>query len=236
MSDEVTYTISEASSLTGLHKNTIRQRIRLGQLQASVEPGKFGEEYRIAHSTLEQAGLLLPPGQVAEGAVEPSAESEEGGEADRPQRASRRRKRSVSTGDGESLEKALGSLQELYQRHEQAMFRLGYLQGEMEKVKALAASAESLQEAQAQKEQELLEVRMTLRERELGEKSALTEAERSRQECERLRAELAAASEQLQEMETLRKDMHQLKAMATEQQRRLGALLEEERRPWWKFW
>src|SRR5438094_10217767 len=60
-----TYTIAEAAALTGLHKNTTRMRVKLGQLEAQVRNGKFGEEYRISHAELVRAGLI-------EGALEPA--------------------------------------------------------------------------------------------------------------------------------------------------------------------
>ena len=55
-----TYTIAEAAALTGLHKNTIRMRVKIGQLEAQVRNGKFGEEYRISHAELVRAGGVLP--------------------------------------------------------------------------------------------------------------------------------------------------------------------------------
>src|SRR5262245_66333745 len=64
MMEEVTartstsYTIAEAAALAGLHKNTIRHKVRLGQLEAETRHGKFGEEYRIPHDALVRAGLI----------------------------------------------------------------------------------------------------------------------------------------------------------------------------------
>src|SRR5438132_3733699 len=60
-----TYTIAEAAALTGLHKNTIRMRVKVGQLEAQVRNGKFGEEYRISRAELVRAGLI-------EGVLDPS--------------------------------------------------------------------------------------------------------------------------------------------------------------------
>src|SRR5258708_37619644 len=59
--DSTTYTITEAAALTGLQKNTIRMRVKLGQIPALRSPGKFGEEYRITQDALVMAGLLAPP-------------------------------------------------------------------------------------------------------------------------------------------------------------------------------
>lgn len=70
MRNSQTYTISEAAGLTGLHRNTIRQKIKLGQLEATVRQGKYGEEYRIPRAALIRAGLLEP----AEG-DEPAADT-----------------------------------------------------------------------------------------------------------------------------------------------------------------
>src|SRR4051812_15658398 len=74
-----TYTIAEAAALTGLHRNTIRMRVKLGQLMAERAIGKFGEEYRISRQTLVDAGLLAPtepsspPVQAASSAVDAPA-------------------------------------------------------------------------------------------------------------------------------------------------------------------
>src|SRR5687767_12075058 len=123
-----TYSISEAAALTGRHKNTIRNAIRMGHLEAAVQHGKFGEEYRIEHDALVTAGFLerdpLEGGDVLDADF-----AAEGGAAP----------------NGAPPNVTMGALAELYQRHEQAMFRLGYLQGELERVKALAETAESLQ-------------------------------------------------------------------------------------------
>ena len=56
--DAESYTIAETAALTGLHKNTIRMRVKLGQLAAERAVGKFGEEYRISRRVLVDAGLL----------------------------------------------------------------------------------------------------------------------------------------------------------------------------------
>ena len=69
MSQTSTYTIAEAAALTGLHRNTIRMRIKLGQLEATVRPGKFGDEYRISHSALVSAGLLAVEGPLGDANV-----------------------------------------------------------------------------------------------------------------------------------------------------------------------
>src|SRR5262245_1197457 len=55
------YTIAEAAALTGLHKNTIRLRIKMGHLPADRAMGRFGEEYRISRSALIKTGLLAAP-------------------------------------------------------------------------------------------------------------------------------------------------------------------------------
>ena len=61
-----TYTINEAASLSGRHPNTIRQKIKGGQIPATVSQGKFGDEYRIAHEDLVAAGLLPADGPLGE--------------------------------------------------------------------------------------------------------------------------------------------------------------------------
>src|SRR5437870_5471069 len=67
MPKDTDYTINEVAALTGLHRNTIRIRIRTGHLQAEVRHGKFGEEYRISQQALADAGLLTAAnGQVSD--------------------------------------------------------------------------------------------------------------------------------------------------------------------------
>lgn len=221
MSQSRTYTINEAAALTGRHPNTIRQKIKTGQLEAAVTQGKFGEEYRIAHETLVKAGLLSaagPLGETSNGAVldaeftderlHPRSEPEEKEEAPVPQAS-------------------IAALGELYQRHEQAMFRLGYLQGELERLKALEETAESLRADNDARSQEVQQLRAALAETERQAQDAerlRLEKEREAQEKERLREELERTRERLHEMEQLRQDIELLKAQTAQQ------------RPWWQFW
>jgi excisionase family DNA binding protein len=208
MAQGETYTINEAAGLTGLHKNTIRQRIRLGQLKATIEQGKFGEEYRIPHDALVEAGLLA--GSPLESRDGPTHAAEFETEPD------------SSNGAASSV---TGALTELYQRHEQAMFRLGYMQGELDRVKALAETAESLRRDNEEQRQEV----STLR-------SALDEKERQAGEAETLRRDLEAARQRLQEMETLRENTERLRTLAAEQEAMIEALETAQKRPWWKLW
>src|SRR6476620_6283767 len=111
------YTIAEASALTGLHKNTIRMRVKLGQLEAEVRQGKFGEEYRIPHAALVRAGLI----EGIPGELDPPDEETAPGESDAAPSP-------VAMEEAETREQlpvVAGGLRELFQRHEQAMFRLG---------------------------------------------------------------------------------------------------------------
>jgi excisionase family DNA binding protein len=207
MEQSRTYTINEAAGLTGLHKNTIRQRIRLGQLDATIQQGKFGEEYRIPHEALVEAGLLSGAGPLEEGGS-PTVTAEFAPASEVPNGAS---------------PVASASLTELFQRHEHAMFRLGYLQGELERVKALAESAESLQRDNEERRLEVNSLRSILDEKE-------TEAA----EAARLREELQAARDQLRELDAVRESAERLRALAAEQEQMIQAL--ETRRPWWKLW
>jgi excisionase family DNA binding protein len=222
MRQSQTYTISEAAGLTGLHRNTIRTRIRLGQLEATVQQGKFGEEYRISREALIRAGLLSGAGPLEEAEdaepvyeadlVERTAEPEEPNPEPTPEQ----------TGVLASTVAALG---DLYQRHEQAMFRLGYLQGELERVKALAEHAESLQKDNEERGQQLEAL-----------KQALTEKEAQAAETERVQRELETARAQLREMEALRHDLDRLKSLAEQQESTIGQLEAAVKRPFWQFW
>jgi hypothetical protein len=216
-----TYTIVEASALTGLHRNTIRQRIRMGQLDASVQHGKFGEEYRISHTALVRAGLLDGAGPLS-GTIlvdEPrGAEHHADDEDDETIDAEH-------VVEADALAGSVQALTELYQRHEQAMFRLGYLQGELERVKALAETAESLREQSVAKDQEVQQLR-----------TALDDKARQAAEAETLRLELDRAKGDLQEMERLRQDLEGLRALAIRQETVIEMLETAKRRPWWQFW
>jgi excisionase family DNA binding protein len=175
------YTIAEAAALTGLHKNTIRMRVKLGQLPAERAMGKFGEEYRITRQSLVEAGLLAPPDPPPAAFTIPEAETLPSLEAAPPPPS--------------QVSQEL--LADLLQRHEQAMFRLGFLEGELGRQKALAENAESLQVEVRERELEVRELKRELeraqeREREIDElRTLLREMERTteqmREEVERHR-------------------------------------------------
>jgi excisionase family DNA binding protein len=181
--DAQTYTIAEAAALTGLHKNTIRMRVKLGQLTARRASGKFGEEYRITRQALVEAGLLAPPDPIAAAPVNPPQPGPE---------------TALPEGSPTPYIPSQGALQDLFQRHEQSMFRLGYLEAELARQKALAEHAESLQAVANEKELELRELRRELehareRVREIDELRGLVremerDTERMREEVERHRA------------------------------------------------
>ena len=188
MRQSQTYTISEAAGLTGMHRNTIRTRIRLGQLEATVHQGKFGEEYRITREALVKAGLLSSSGPLDEAAeAEPVFQAHVVDTPEEPAESSTAEPEAPA--EQHALANTVKALGELYQRHEQAMFRLGYLQGELERAKALAESAESLQRDHDAQGQELNAL-----------KSVLAEKEAQAAETERVRTELEAARTQLREM------------------------------------
>jgi excisionase family DNA binding protein len=227
MRQSQTYTISEAAGLTGMHRNTIRTRIRLGQLEATVHQGKFGEEYRITREALVKAGLLSPSGPLDEAAeAEPVFQAhvvDSPDEADAPPPGSAPEPEGPA--EQHALANTVAALGELYQRHEQAMFRLGYLQGELERAKALAETAESLQRDNEARGQEVNAL-----------KNALAEKEAQAAETERVRSELDAARAQLREMELLRRDLDRLKQLAEQQESTIGELEATVKRPFWQFW
>lgn len=223
METSQTYTINEAAALTGLHRNTIRQRIRLGQLKATVHQGKFGDEYRITPAALVQAGLLPEAGPLGDTAANDAVLEAEFAPETTPHAAEP--PEAPPEGNGALAANTLAALGELYQRHEQAMFRLGYMQNELDRVKALAETAESLQKDGAAREQELHALQAALRDKE-----------RQAAEAEALRRELEQTRERLREVETLRQDIDRLKAVAAEQETLINSLDAAGRRPWWRFW
>lgn len=256
--DSVTYTISEAAALVERHPNTIRQRIRSGQLKATVEPGRFGDEYRISRDDLVAAGLLRDPVfSTGEDEVPPAAEA-----ARQP-----------------SGEAAPAALLDLFQRHEQAMYRLGYLQAELERNRALAETAESLRTDRDQRSLDLHDALQELdRIRPAAERAALLadqlrEAEvltaQAQSELAATAGDLLATREQLQQTraellrlqqdhrqalddlraqldqagaaqdalraaaESLKKDAAELRRRCAEQQ---AMLQDAAARPWWRPW
>jgi excisionase family DNA binding protein len=183
---EPTYTIAEAAALTGLHKNTIRMRVKLGQIPAHRAQGKFGEEYRIERAVLVELGLISPHEPPPTPTVTPSSPEPdllESPRLDTPPTASQ------------------AALPDLLQRHEQSMYRLGWLEAELARHKALAENAESLQQTAQERELELRELRRDLeraqeRNREIEElrnlvREMMRETERMREEVERHRAAAA---------------------------------------------
>jgi hypothetical protein len=208
------YTIAEAAALSGMHKNTIRLRIKLGQLEADVRQGKFGEEYRIPHAALIRAGLV-------EGALEGGAQHENC--LDEAPTAAEQERAGPPGAGGEELPVPAfaGSLADLFQRHEQAMFRLGYMQSEMERLKSLAGNAESLRQDRMPPETEIAELRQQLDEA----RDQLRDAETTRKELEQARQRLQDAD-----------DLRRLLADMERETARLRTVVEasQHRRPWWK--
>jgi excisionase family DNA binding protein len=176
--DAETLTIAEAAALTGLHKNTVRMRVKLGQLAAQRAVGKFGEEYRISRTALIEAGLLALPDPAPSSSLSSphSAVAED----------------TTPTMPSQAI------ITDLLQRHEQAMFRLGFLEAELVRHKTLAENAESLRVTAREREMEVRELRRDLeraqeRAREIDElRSLLREMERNtehmREEVERHQA------------------------------------------------
>jgi excisionase family DNA binding protein len=191
MSDNVTatYTIAQAAVLTGLHRNTIRMKVKAGQIPAEARPGKFGVEYRIARQALIEVGLL-----DAASAEEPPDDTEVLAPIE-------------STMVGESSLHA--ALRDLFFHHENAMFRMGYMEAELSRSKALAANAESLEVERRAQDQEILQLRHDLE-----------QARARAAEIEEVRGMLA---EMEQETERLRSEVESYRQ-------------EEERRRKWQFW
>jgi len=187
MSESKSYTIAEAAALTGLHKNTIRTKVKSGMLAAEVRVGKFGEEYRICHDALVEAGMLtgeyVGPGDLMEDVEETNG----------------------------AMPPAHGNLADLFRRHEQAVYRLGWLEAELARTRALAENAESLQEQSMARE---LEVRDLQRE--------LDRARARAREADDLRRTLGEM-----EQETLRLRQEVEVRRAAE---------EAAARRWWRWW
>jgi excisionase family DNA binding protein len=143
------YTIAETAALTGLHKNTIRLRIKMGHLPAERAMGRFGEEYRISRAALLQTGLLAdetppaPPVEPQEQTPEPLSEP-------------------AATATSTPAMPSHQALSDLFQRHEHAMFRLGFMEAELARHKALAENAESLRAAARERDAEIGELRREL--------------------------------------------------------------------------
>ena len=232
MEPERTYTINEAAALTGLHGNTIRKRVRQGLVEARVEIGKFGEEYRIPHSSLVTAGLIKegadPPPQEAGPVFTPELV----GDSDPTGAGSDAATNSTLPVDsGSSTENArpgpdpTAALADLFERHSQAMFRLGYMQGEVDRLKAIADTAESLRQKDSDRVTELQSLQDELR-------IAREQAE----EATALREELHRAQAKIEEMDRMRRDLEALKASAARSEDLILSMAVAPRKPFWKFW
>lgn len=230
MPTEVYYTINEVAGLTGLHRNTIRFKIRTGQLPARIEFGKFGDEYRIARSALFSAGLLAEaPGadRASDGA--PS----ESGTMD-PELMDEPAASGTVTGSSGSHEEPVPNaltpavFNDLLGRHEQAMFRLGYLQGELERTRALAETAESLRDAAEEQRSEL----STWRSRAEALPGVEAALDQSKAECEALRTKLVRAEEEVRELQAVRKELEVLRGLLERQEEEIEAL---RSRRWWQW-
>jgi DNA repair exonuclease SbcCD ATPase subunit len=188
MPETKSYSIADAAALTGLHKNTIRAKVKSGMLLAEVRVGKFGEEYRITHQALLDAGLLS--GEYVSPAEMPEPENV----VDEP------------------FAPAQANLADLFRRHEQAVYRLGWLEAELARTRALAENAESLKEQQMAREMEVRDLKRDL-------ENALSRA----REVEELRRTLSEM-----EQETLR--------LRQEIEARRAAEAAAAARRWWAFW
>jgi hypothetical protein len=188
MPETKSYSIADAAALTGLHKNTIRAKVKGGLLTAEVRVGKFGEEYRITHDALVDAGLLS--GEY----VSPAEMPEPDNVMDEP------------------FAPAQANLTDLFRRHEQAVYRLGWLEAELARTRALAENAESLKEQQMARELEVRDLKRDL-------ESALARA----REVEDLRRTVTDM-----EQETLR--------LRQEVEARRVAEEAAAARRWWAFW
>ncbi|MBM3458334.1 MAG: helix-turn-helix domain-containing protein, partial [Armatimonadetes bacterium] len=200
MASARSYTISEAAGLTGLHGNTIRKRIKQGALEATVRQGKFGEEYRITYEALVAAGLIADAGPRRSGGADLVLEPEWVRDAPPPEAGSgadpgsTALQRAAEGLEGSALTPAgAAALNDLFQRHEQAIYRLGYLQAEVDRLKEIEEQARALEVVSRDQEKEVQELRHSL---------ALRESEAA--EAERLRAQLAAKAAEAAEAERLR--------------------------------
>jgi excisionase family DNA binding protein len=205
------YTIAEAAALAGLHKNTIRQKVKMGQLEAETRHGKFGEEYRISHDALIRAGLIDGVLEHAELAAEEGAALAVADEASP----------SPPPAGAAGLPALVTGLGELFQRHENAMFRLGFMQAELERVKSLAENAESLQREREERQVEAERLR-----------SQLEAAREEARAAAALRAELDQARERLRDAEGLRRVLAEMEQEAERLRTAVDAATQP--RPWWK--
>ena len=222
MSQDRSYTIAETAKLTGLHRNTIRMRVKSGQLEAEVAKGKFGDEYRIPYRALLAAGLI--PDATTEDVR--AAQTPAGEPAETPAEEPVLDAEFTEPGHGPQADTSiaiLGNLRDLFERHETSVYRLGYAEAELERTKALAERAESLQD---QREQQITEIAQL--------RAALETAQRDAARLPELERELHTSRRQLAELDALRRD---LAALRQEHERLLELIREAEEaknRPWWR--
>jgi excisionase family DNA binding protein len=236
----VSYTITQAAVLLGVHANTLRKRIRAGKLPATLVEGPTGQEYRIpAEAIHTAAGERQSPGpQGAFGVIDtgPERPAVEIGTRETPpangvthqpdstgeppagaaiQTVARAREMAAYT------EELLGPWR---RRLEEQAEEIGTLRAELRQAQATAQEALSAAEQRAAEQASTAEAIGRLKAELEQARQGLTEQADVAEETGRLKAELEQAQRRVAEFEAVTDEL--------EREQQATAF----RRPWWRFW
>lgn len=184
--DNKWYNLTEASILTGLHKNTIRGYVKIGKVEAKKENGKYGLETIISHNSLVKAGITIDDKDknalLWDGKVKSIGRDNISGDG----------MPNVNgfTEDKKNPYIPSNFYKEIMLKYEQATYRTGWLEGQLETTKRLLTEG---QEAIRQREESLIKERVKIEERlkhEEEEKENLEqEILKIKEETERIKKE-----------------------------------------------
>lgn len=170
----VSISIKEAAELAGVSKDTIRRNLKQGVLQGVLHKGKYGQEYRIYKDFFEQwlnsrgVHAYSALQEVLEG-VPIAANSNTHGQQPFLQE--------VPMGDATGLPKVLEKL-------EQAMFRVGWLEGQLDLTKKLLTEG---QDTIKQREENFIKEKVELEDKLKYKEELLI---KEKEEKEKLKREL----------------------------------------------
>lgn len=241
------YTITQAATLLGVHTNTLRKRIRTGKLRAVLVDGPTGQEYRIhttdiqalaeAHrrptSVGSQTSLWQSDSSVSDTASHQSAsevdsretppsgssphqsDSTVGTPSTAIQSAARAREMAIYT------EELLGPWR---RRVEDQAEEIGRLKAELRHAQTVAQEALQSVSHRDSEQVPVAETIDLLRTELQQVRRGLAEQTKVAEETGRLKAELEQAQRRVAEVE------------ATTKEPKRERDVQEEQRPWWKFW
>jgi excisionase family DNA binding protein len=238
----VSYTITQAAALLGVHANTLRKRIRAGKLPAALVEGPTGQEYRIpAEAIHTAAGERQSPGpQGAFGVVDTGPERpavEIGTRETPPANGVTHQPDSISEPSAGAAIQTVARAREMAayteellgpwrRRLEEQAEEIGTLRAELRQAQATAQEALSVAERRAVEQVSEAEAVGRLRTELEQVRQSLAEQAKAAEATGRLKAELEQAQRRVAEFEAVAEELER------EQE---AAAAEAARRPWWRF-